>query len=50
MAENKKLLKRFVKDYNPNEIISYADRRWSFGNLYEKIGFIKEGESKTNYF
>lgn len=45
-----KLLKQFIKDYNPNEIISYADRRWSFGNLYEKIGFIKESETKPNYF
>lgn len=34
-----KLLKYFIVNYKPNKIISYADRRWSTGNLYEKIGF-----------
>ena len=34
-----KLLKHFIKHYSPKEIISYADRRWSKGDLYEKLGF-----------
>jgi hypothetical protein len=34
-----KLLKHFINTYQPKEIISYADRRWSKGNLYEKLGF-----------
>jgi hypothetical protein len=34
-----KLLKNFIKTYEPKQIISYADRRWSQGNLYEKLGF-----------
>ena len=34
-----KLLQYFIKTYKPNEIISYADRRWSQGDLYEKLGF-----------
>jgi hypothetical protein len=34
-----KLLKYFINTYQPKEIISYADRRWSKGNLYEKLGF-----------
>ena len=34
-----KLLKYFQKTYSPKSIISYADRRWSNGHLYEKIGF-----------
>ena len=45
-----KLLKHFIKTYNPNEIISYADKRWSDGNLYEVLGFQKYNESKPNYF
>ena len=45
-----KLLKYFIKTYNPQEIISYADRRWSQGKLYEKLGFYKYNESKPNYY
>jgi hypothetical protein len=45
-----KLLNHFIKEYNPNEIISYADRRWSNGNLYEKLGFKKYNESKPSYY
>ena len=45
-----KLLKHFVFNYNPNKIISYADRRWSQGKLYEKLGFTFTHFSKPNYF
>ena len=45
-----KLLKYFVDNYNPLKIISYADRRWSQGNMYEKIGFIKDHNSQPNYY
>ena len=34
-----KLLKYFIRKYNPKSIISYANRRWSNGNLYRKLGF-----------
>ena len=34
-----KLLNAFIKEVKPLKIISYADRRWSAGNLYEKLGF-----------
>ena len=45
-----KLLNYFIKTYEPEEIVSYADRRWSKGNLYEKLGFTKYNESKPNYY
>ena len=45
-----KLLKNFIKNYNPEEIVSYCDRRWSTGNFYEKIGFCREAETKVNYW
>ena len=45
-----RLFKHFVKEYNPNLVISYADRRWSRGNLYEKLGFTFDHVSKPNYF
>ncbi len=45
-----KLLNYLIKKYNPNEIISYADRRWSKGNLYEKLGFTFNHNSNPNYW
>ena len=43
-----KLLSCFTSSHS-GSIVSYADKRWSDGNLYEKIGFEKTGESKPNY-
>jgi hypothetical protein len=45
-----KLLKYFIRNYNPKAIISYADRRWSVGNLYEQIGFKCTGTSSPSYW
>ena len=45
-----KLLKHFIKTYKPNQIVSYADRRWSQGDLYEKLGFKFVHNSKPNYW
>ena len=45
-----KLFKHFVKTYNPKHIISYADKRWSEGKLYDNLGFTLSHESKPNYF
>jgi len=45
-----KLLKHFIKIYQPVEIISYADRRWSIGKLYDKLGFIRSHETDPNYW
>ena len=45
-----KLFNYFVKKYNPESIISYADRRWSQGNLYEKLGFSLYNKSNPNYY
>lgn len=45
-----KLLKHFEKTYNPKSIVSYANRRWSTGNLYNQLGFDLSHISKPNYF
>ena len=45
-----KLLNYFVKNHNPKSIISYADRRWSQGDLYEKLGFELVKVNKPNYW
>lgn len=45
-----KLLNYFKRNYNWKEIFSYADRRWSDGNLYYKLGFNLEQIIKPNYW
>jgi len=45
-----KLLKYFINTYKPKKIISYADRRWSVGGLYEKLGFNFINSTKPNYW
>lgn len=45
-----KLFSFFLRTYKPNSIVSYADKRWSKGNLYDKLGFTKYNESKPNYY
>lgn len=44
-----KLFKSFISKYHPKRIISYADKDWSTGNLYEKMGFAKTYETKPDY-
>ena len=44
-----KLLKYFVDNYEPRRVISYADRDWSTGNLYKKLGFVLVSETKPDY-
>jgi hypothetical protein len=50
MGGASKLWSYFVKNHNPKSVITYADRRYSDGTFYEKIGFKKIGISKPNYF
>ena len=45
-----KLLKHFERNWNPKSLISYADRRWSNGKIYDILGFTKYAESKPNYY
>ena len=45
-----KLLKYFERNFKPTSIISYANRRWSQGNVYEKLGFEFIEDVKPNYF
>ena len=45
-----KLLKHFKRNYDWSEIFSYADRRWSDGNVYEKLGLSFIGETQPNYW
>lgn len=44
-----KLLNHFIKIHHPKTIITYADKRWSFGNVYERLGFAFENDSRPAY-
>ena len=45
-----KLLKNYILKEKPIEIVTYADRRWSNGDMYKEMGFHFEGETRPNYF
>jgi hypothetical protein len=45
-----KLLKYFERNFNPVKIVSYADHRWSYGNMYSRLGFELKHISKPNYW
>lgn len=45
-----RLFTYFIRTINPNTIISYADKCWSIGGVYEKLGFINTYDSKPSYF
>lgn len=47
-----KLFKYFIKNYNPSEVKSFADRRWTTNkdnNLYTKLGFKLDKILKPDY-
>ncbi len=44
-----KLLNHFINNYKPTRIVSYADRDWSQGDLYYKLGFENVNESSPDY-
>lgn len=45
-----KLLAEFGRMVGKVEVVSFADLRWSEGDLYKKLGFEKLGETKPGYF
>lgn len=44
-----KLFNYFVNKHNPNKIVSYSDKRWSTGRLYEVLGFENTHDSRPGY-
>ena len=47
-----KMFKYFTSNYNPEKVVSFADKRWGItkDNIYEKMGFINDGETSPSYF
>ena len=49
MGGASKLFKHFISNHK-GTIISYANRRFSKGDVYEQLGFEFKGETKPNYY
>lgn len=45
-----KLLKAFTKEVKPDDIMTYADRDWSDGRSYERLGFERVGSTPPQAF
>lgn len=45
-----KLLSYFIKNFNPETIMTYADRRYSVGDIYLKLNFKLLKITSPNYF
>lgn len=45
-----KMLNYFIKQYHPSTIISFSHNDISTGNVYGKLGFVKEGKINTSYY
>jgi len=45
-----KLLNYFEKTYKPESIITFVNRRWSMGTIFEKLNFKLFGSTVPNHF
>lgn len=45
-----KLYKRFLKDYNPTSVVSYNDKRYFDGIVYQNLGFSFIQNTPPNYW
>lgn len=45
-----KLLKAFIRNFNPGDIMTYADKDWSDGSAYRRTGFIPVGTTTPQSF
>ena len=45
-----KLLEHFIEQYKPDDIMTYTDREWSDGEVYEKLGFVKTEQTAPFLF
>lgn len=45
-----KMFQYFVKEQSPQEIITYADRRWNSGQVYKQLGFVYQSSTPPSYW
>jgi hypothetical protein len=44
-----RLFSHFLRQYQPVAVVSYADRRWSDGGLYHRLGFRLDRVNPPSY-
>lgn len=44
-----KLFQHFIREYQPNSVISYSDNRWGDGSVYRTMGFTEQSTT-IGYF
>lgn len=45
-----RILKKFIEEQTPSKIVSFSDRRWSLGKIYESHGFRRVSTSRPSYW
>ncbi|NME69289.1 hypothetical protein [Flammeovirga aprica] len=45
-----KILKHFIKEYSPDDIMTYTDSDWSMGESFTKLGFVNIGHTSPIVF
>ncbi len=45
-----KLLSHFVREHQPDDLMTYADLEWSSGRSYRKLGFAPQGDTPPQEF
>jgi len=45
-----KIFKHFIKNYNPNSVVSFSDRRFFTGEVYSKLGFVFFDNTLPRYY
>lgn len=45
-----RMLKHFIEEVQPDDIMSYADLEWSEGTVYQTLGFVLEGTKEPVMF
>jgi hypothetical protein len=45
-----KLYAHFIREYQPQSVISYCDLSWNSGGLYRQLGFEWQRDNGTNYW
>jgi DNA-directed RNA polymerase subunit RPC12/RpoP len=44
-----KLFSHFIKTHNPDSVVTYSDRRWGAGIVYNNMGFTFDGNTPIGY-
>ena len=45
-----RIFSKFIQSHNPTQVLSFADKRWSIGDLYRLLGFDQHKDTAVNYW